>query len=91
MPPRTTLLISVSGTDTVRDPQNPQMQRRERLVATPHGPTDQGYEAWPSTGSNRRSRSPESGTMRARASEPFLEPTGSRVPHMSCLRASEGS
>jgi hypothetical protein len=33
----------------------------------------------------------ESGTTKARAFEPFLEPVGSRVPHMSCSRASEGS
>jgi hypothetical protein len=26
----------------------------------------------------------------ARAFEPFLEPAGSRAPHMSCSRASEG-
>jgi hypothetical protein len=33
----------------------------------------------------------ESGTTKARAFEPFLEPVGSGVPHMSCSRASEGS
>jgi hypothetical protein len=32
LPPHTTLLISVSGADTIRDPRNPQMQRRERLL-----------------------------------------------------------
>jgi hypothetical protein len=67
------------------------MPRRERLAATPHDPTDQRFEAWPTTGSNRRPRSPELGTTRAHAFEPFLEPASSRVPHMSCSRASEGS
>jgi hypothetical protein len=55
------------------------------------GPTDQGFEARPSKGSNRRPTSTESGTTRACAIEPILEPTGSRVPHMSYSRASEGS
>jgi hypothetical protein len=56
-----------------------------------NGPTDQGFEAWPSKGSNRRPRSTESGMTRARAFEPILEPTSSRAPHMSCSRANEGS
>jgi hypothetical protein len=33
----------------------------------------------------------ESGTTRARAFKPILEPTVSRVPHMSCSRANESS
>jgi hypothetical protein len=45
LPPRTILLISVSRADAVREPRNPQMHRRERLAATPHGPTDQRFEA----------------------------------------------
>jgi hypothetical protein len=53
--------------------------------------TDQGFETCPSKGSNRCPRSPESGTTRAHAFEPILEPAGSRAPHMSCSRASEGS
>jgi hypothetical protein len=55
------------------------------------GPTDQGFEALSSMGSNRRPRSTESGTTRARAFEPIREPTGSGAPHMSYSRASEGS
>jgi hypothetical protein len=55
------------------------------------GPTDQGFEASPSEGSNRRPRLTESGMTRARAFEPILEPTGWRAPHMSYSRASEGS
>jgi hypothetical protein len=56
-----------------------------------NGPTNQGFGARPSKGSNMRPRSTESGTTRARAFEPILEPTGSRVPHMLCSRANEGS
>jgi hypothetical protein len=36
-------------------------------------------------------KSTESGTTRARAFEPNLEPASSRVPHMLCSRANEGS
>jgi hypothetical protein len=56
-----------------------------------NGPTDQEFEAWPSKGSNRRPRSTELGTTRARVLESILEPAGLRAPHMSYSRASEGS
>jgi hypothetical protein len=55
------------------------------------GPTDQGFGALPSMGSKQapqinRVRDDKGTRIRA-----YLEPTGSRAPHMSCSRASEGS
>jgi hypothetical protein len=44
-PPRAILLISASRADAVRPLEDSQMQRRGRLSATPHGPTDQRFEA----------------------------------------------
>jgi hypothetical protein len=50
-----------------------------------------GSELDPRWVQNKRPRSTELGATRARAFEPILGPTGSRVPHMSCSRASESS
>jgi hypothetical protein len=45
LPPCTTLLISASRAGSPKPLEDPQMQRRGRLGATPHGPTDQRFEA----------------------------------------------
>jgi hypothetical protein len=39
------LLISAPRADAVRPLEESQIPRRERLAATPHGPTDQRFEA----------------------------------------------
>jgi hypothetical protein len=86
------ILISGSRAGPAASPRVLQMQKVGGTQLPPAvALLIRGSELDPRWVRNRCPRSTESGTTRARAFKPILEPTGSRAPHMSYSRASEGS
>jgi hypothetical protein len=62
------------------------------VVLAPHGNRYRAAQVvGPGTHRGSGPREVHTTATRARAFEPNLEPAGSRVPHMSCSRVSEGS